>query len=66
MAAPVLWLAFYLSAGALVLWACYNSSACRLDARLERNRSIASLMRLGAGEDSRPPADVPEKVPARS
>ncbi|CAN5849388.1 hypothetical protein BH23ACT12_BH23ACT12_23190 [soil metagenome] len=42
MTAPVIWLAFYLSAGALVLWACYHTSACRLQLRLERNRRMAS------------------------
>lgn len=50
MVAPVLWLAFYLSAGALLMLACYNSSTCRIGARLERNRIIASGIRTQIGD----------------
>ncbi len=44
MPAPVFWLAIYLSAGALVFWACHNSPSCLLKSRLERNRRIAAGM----------------------
>lgn len=58
MLAPLLWLALYLSAGALVLWACYNSSACRIRSRVERNHRITSAL------GSRPAVpEKPERVP---
>ena len=58
MAAPLLWLALYLSAGALVLWACYNSSACRVHSRMQRNHRITSAF------GSHPAVPVkPERVP---
>jgi hypothetical protein len=58
MAAPLLWLALYLAAGALVLWACYNSSACRVRSRIERNHRITSAF----GAQPPEPAN-PERVP---
>lgn len=57
MVAPVLWLAFYLFAGALTLLACYNSSTCRIGARLERNRIIVSG--IGARTGDVRPGDTP-------
>jgi hypothetical protein len=63
MAAPLIWLAFYLSAGSLVLWACYRTSACRLGSRVERNERIAGLL-SGSGEPKGPLPAIPERAPA--
>lgn len=52
MAAPLIWLAVYLLAGSLVLWACYNSSFCRLSSRMERNQRITGLFSVS---DQQPP-----------
>jgi hypothetical protein len=40
--APVLWVVIYLLLGAVALWACYKSSACLLQARIDRNQRIVS------------------------
>ncbi len=37
-----LWLGFYLFVGAVALWACQESSTCRRQTRLDRNRRIVS------------------------
>jgi hypothetical protein len=59
MAGPLLWLALYLAAGALVLWACYNSSACRVRSRIERNHRITSAFAPHPAAPAHP-----ERVPA--
>lgn len=60
MAAPLIWLTFYLSAGALLLWACYNSSFCLVSTRVERNRRITGI--FSASDQTAPPA-TSERVP---
>lgn len=59
MATPLIWLAIYLSAGSLVLWACYRTSACRLGSRVDRNNRIAAL--FGGGPDKPLPV-APERA----
>lgn len=63
MEAPLIWLAVYLSAGSLVLWACYRTSVCRLGSRAERNERIAGLF-SGSGRPKRPLPVTPERAPA--
>ncbi len=70
MAAPVLWLAIYLTVGALVLCACYNSSACLLRARMERNTRITSMLSSlfsskTIHHPSVPPTGAPTKAAVR-
>ncbi|HEU4868079.1 MAG TPA: hypothetical protein VFV09_10155 [Actinomycetota bacterium] len=63
MAAPLIWLAIYLSAGSLVLWACYRTSVCRLGFRAERNARIAGFF-SGSGGPKGPLSVTTERAPA--
>jgi hypothetical protein len=64
MAGSLIWLAVYLSAGSLVLWACYRTSVCRLGSRVERNERIANLFSGSGGGPKRPLPVAPERAPA--
>ena len=59
MTAPMIWLVLYLSAGALILLACYNTPECLISSRLERNRQMTGAFSVG-GNGPRKPAVAPE------
>lgn len=70
MAASLVWMATYLLVGAVLLWACYNTSACLHRARLHRDGIIVSL--IGSvfrsekkDRSHRPPAATPAKAEIR-
>lgn len=63
MAAPLIWMAVYLTLGALVLLVCYNSPACRRSHRMERNQRITRMFSAPGKNPAEPLPGAPERVP---